>query len=131
MTDADPIPRVAGIPTLGRLRLCSYAPPYPWPDHITPAASSRLCGSYFRAAYGVSEKMVVSVQSWFQVSSRPQVLDRRETIETSFRVRRNHTDTMLNDDLSAPRGVAKPAGVDGIMAGQGFSQTGMVTGYGR
>jgi len=67
----------------------------------------------------------------FQVSSRPQVLDRRETIETSFRVNRNHVDTMLNDDLSAPRGVAKPAGVDGIMAGQGFSQTGMVTRYGR
>jgi hypothetical protein len=53
----------------------------------------------------------------FQVPSRLQGLDRRETIETSFRVNRNHVDTMLNDDLSAPRGIAKPAGSDGIMAG--------------
>ena len=53
----------------------------------------------------------------FQVSSRPQGLDRRETIETSFRVKRNHVDTMLNDDLSASRGAAKLARFDGMMAG--------------
>jgi hypothetical protein len=53
----------------------------------------------------------------FQVSSRPQVLDRRETIETSFRVKRNHTDTMLNDDLSASRGAAKLARFDGVLVG--------------
>jgi hypothetical protein len=51
------------------------------------------------------------------VSSRPQVLDRRETIETSFRVKRNHTDTMLNDDLSASRGAAKLARFDGVLVG--------------
>jgi hypothetical protein len=117
MTGADPTPRVARISSLGRLRLCSYASPL-------PVARTFYTGSFLTVL-----RVVVLDRPWcfrknggvgpilFQVSSRPQVLDRRETIETSFRVKRNHMDTMLNDDLSAPRGAAKPAGIDGIIAG--------------
>jgi hypothetical protein len=43
----------------------------------------------------------------FQLFPRPRVLDGNETSETSFRLKRNHPDTMLNDDLSAPRGAEK------------------------
>jgi hypothetical protein len=37
----------------------------------------------------------------FQLFPRPRALDRNETIETSFRVKRNHPDTTLSDDFSA------------------------------
>jgi hypothetical protein len=48
----------------------------------------------------------------FQLFPGPYALDRKETTETSFRVKRNHPDTTLSDDLSAQGRAEKrhPAG---------------------